>query len=56
MIKGNSNIEYDFDQEELSSIRWFGLDEAPYDRTDSHMERFINTFKNISQQPVDQIL
>lgn len=56
VIKGNSNIEYDFDQEEFSSIKWFGLDEVPYGRSDPHMERFINKFKNISQQPVDQIL
>lgn len=56
VIKGNSNIKYDFEQEEFSSIRWFGLDEVPYDRTDPNMERFINKFKNIRQQPVDQIL
>ena len=44
------------DQDEFSCIIWFGLNEVPYDRTNPHMERFINKFKNISQQPVDQIL
>ena len=47
VIKGNSNIEYDFDQEEFSSIKWFGLDAVPYDRTDPHMERFVSKFKGL---------
>ena len=47
MNKGNSNIEYDFDQEEFTSIRWFGLDEVPYDRTDPHMERFVSKFRGL---------
>jgi 8-oxo-dGTP pyrophosphatase MutT (NUDIX family) len=55
VIKGNSNIEYDYDREEFSNIKWFSLDEVPYDLTDPHMERFINKLKNIRQQPVDQI-
>lgn len=45
VIKGNSNIEYDFDQEEFSSVKWFGLDEVPYGRSDPHMERFVSKFR-----------
>jgi 8-oxo-dGTP diphosphatase len=47
VIKGNSNIEYDFDQEEFSSIKWFGLDEMPYGRSDPHMERFVSKFRGL---------
>ena len=47
MIKGNSNIEYDFDQEEFLSIKWFGLDEVPYGRSYPHMERFVSKFRGL---------
>ena len=48
VIKGNSNIQYDYDRQEFSRIQWFGLDDVPYDRTDPHMERFIHKLKKIS--------
>ncbi len=30
-----------FDHEEFETIRWFSFDEAPFDRTDPHLARFI---------------
>ncbi|MFZ9035171.1 MAG: NUDIX hydrolase [Francisellaceae bacterium] len=44
VIKGNSNIEYAYDREEFSGIKWFGLEEVPYERSDPHMKRFISKF------------
>ena len=41
VIKGNSEIEYQYDQEEFIDIKWFHLDNMPYDRTDLHMKRFV---------------
>lgn len=47
LIKGNSNIEYNFDREEFSGIEWFGFNEVPYERSDPHMERFIKKIRNM---------
>lgn len=41
VIKGNSNIKYDYDQEEFLDVRWFALDEIPYKHSDPHMKRFM---------------
>lgn len=41
VLKGDHQQTYVFDAEEFSAIQWFGFDEIPYDRTDSHMGRFM---------------
>ncbi len=46
VIKGDSNIEYDYDREEFSNIKWFALDEVPYERSDPHIRRFISKFRD----------
>lgn len=45
VIKGNSNVRYEYDQGEFSDIKWFGLDEVPYEHSDPHMKRFISKFR-----------
>ena len=50
VIKGNSRIKYNFDQEEFSDIKWFGLEQIPYGNTDPHMKRFINKFHRLLHQ------
>ena len=45
VIKGTEKHDYQYDKEEFSGIKWFGLDEIPYERSDPHMERFICKLK-----------
>ena len=42
VIKGNSLDQYQFDQSEFNSIRWFSFEEIPYEKSDPHMKRFVN--------------
>lgn len=44
LLKGNSTQAIDFDKDEFHEIRWFNLNDIPYDRTDPHMGRFIEKF------------
>lgn len=42
ILKGNSEISYDYDQSEFHAIKWYRINEIPYDKADPHMARFIN--------------
>jgi|JI9StandDraft_1071089.scaffolds.fasta_scaffold02167_14 8-oxo-dGTP diphosphatase len=42
VLRGDHRHEYKFDTDEFYTIKWFGLDEIPYERADPHMHRFIN--------------
>ena len=41
ILKGDSCSQLDFDQKEFHGIRWFNYHEIPYDRSDPHLQRFI---------------
>ena len=41
ILKGCSSVQYTFDIEEFIQVRWFFLDEIPYNQADPHMKRFI---------------
>lgn len=45
VLKGSHRGVYQFDPEEFTAIQWFNLDEVPYERSDLHMERFINKLR-----------
>lgn len=45
VLKGNSHKAYEFEKDEFNDIRWFPLDEIPYEKSDPHMERFIQKLK-----------
>lgn len=45
VLKGDSHKIYEFDHEEFNDIRWFHLDEIPYENSDPHMGRFIEKLK-----------
>ena len=47
VIKGDSQIKYQYDKTEFSEIKWFHLDKIPYQRSDPHMKRFINKLMTI---------
>ena len=36
---------YQFDEEEFNEVRWFRLDDIPYEKSDPHMRRFIKKLK-----------
>lgn len=42
ILKGSQHTAYSFDTEEFSAIKWFHFDEIPYEKSDPHMQRFIN--------------
>lgn len=37
----NPNDPLTYDESEFNQIRWFGLDEIPYEKSDPHLMRFI---------------
>lgn len=45
VLKGDHRASYKFDEQEFLAIKWFNLDEIPYERSDPHMERFINKLR-----------
>lgn len=47
VIKGDSTASYAFDPDEFNDIRWFGLDEIPYEKSDVHQARFIEKLKKM---------
>jgi 8-oxo-dGTP diphosphatase len=51
ILKGKESHPYQFDHTEFKDIKWFSLQEAPYHRSDPHLQRFIfklyrSCFKN----------
>lgn len=41
LLKGDQAQDYDYDRGEFHSIRWFGLDQIPYARTDPNLRRCL---------------
>lgn len=41
VLRGSSDVHLDFDKSEFKQIRWFGMDEIPFQRTDPHLQRFL---------------
>lgn len=41
VLRGSSDIHLDFDKSEFKQIRWFGMDEIPFQKTDPHLQRFL---------------
>jgi 8-oxo-dGTP pyrophosphatase MutT (NUDIX family) len=48
VLKGNHHDTYEFDQQEFKSIRWFALDEIPYEKSDPHMKRLVNKLVSLN--------
>lgn len=45
ILQGQENVTLSYDKEEFNSIRWFHLDEIPYEKSDPHMKRFVTKLK-----------
>lgn len=41
LLKGDPSQVLDYDPNEFHQIRWFGIDEIPFEKSDPHMKRFI---------------
>jgi len=41
VLNGCTQERLNYDREEFKQIRWFGLDEIPYAKSDPYMDRFI---------------
>lgn len=41
ILKGDITHPYVFDEREFKAIEWFDFDKIPYEKSDPHMERFI---------------
>lgn len=41
LLKWHPDDPLTYDQEEFHQIRWFGMDELPFERSDPHLGRFI---------------
>lgn len=48
LLKGDSTSEINFNRMEIQQIRWFDIDQIPYDYSDSHLKRFIDKVKNFA--------
>lgn len=41
VLRGDHRQNYKFETNEFNTIKWFGIDELPYEKSDPHMHRFI---------------
>ena len=44
VLKGVADTQYQFDDREFHSIKWFNFDEIPFLKADPHLSRFINKY------------
>lgn len=42
LLKGDPSQALDYDPSEFHQIRWFKIDDIPFEKTDPHMKRFIH--------------
>ncbi|MBM3611077.1 MAG: NUDIX domain-containing protein [Alphaproteobacteria bacterium] len=47
ILRGDSSMICEFDQDEFNTVQWFSFDEIPYEKSDPHMRRFIGKLKNL---------
>ncbi len=45
LIRGDSLRAIEFDRSEFHGVRWFGLNEIPFERSDPHMRRFVEKLR-----------
>lgn len=41
LLRSSSKIHFIYDKKEFKRIRWFDIDEIPFEKSDPHMQRFI---------------
>src|SRR5471032_1373419 len=53
VIQGSRSQTLTFDDSEFNSVRWFAFDALPVDRTDPHLQRFVQ--KLAAASPFDLV-
>lgn len=48
LIRGDSSRAIEFDRGEFHGVRWFGIDEIPFERSDPHMRRFVEKLRAVT--------
>lgn len=52
LLRGNPNQILDYDPNEFHQIRWFTIDEIPFEKSDPHLKRFLEKMPyNAEKQP-----
>ncbi|HEV8052571.1 MAG TPA: NUDIX domain-containing protein [Parachlamydiaceae bacterium] len=46
VFKGDPSVALEFDDKEFHQIRWFGIDEIPFAKSEPHMKRFLHKLQN----------
>ena len=52
LLKGDPSQVLDYDPNEFHQIRWFKIDEIPFEKSDPHMKRFI---AKVSKAPMSRL-
>lgn len=53
VLKGDPSKPLDYDPEEFHQIRWFAINEIPFEKSDPHLKRFIDKlFHHMSLVPL----
>jgi len=47
LVKGDSGINYSYDEREFYNVRWFAIDEIPSEQIEPHLCRFLNKLNNV---------
>lgn len=47
VLRGDSTRDLVFDREEFNQIRWFKMEEIPYELSDPHMRRFVDKLSKV---------
>lgn len=56
MLKCDPRQSLDYDPNEFHQIRWFLIDEIPFEKTDPHMKRFLQKMshqKNLTERVIE---
>ena len=52
LLIGNPHQMLDYDPDEFNQIRWFAIDEIPFEKSDPHMKRCIQKMLSLKQGSV----
>ena len=52
LLMGNPHRTLDYDPDEFNQIRWFTIDEIPFEKSDPHMKRCIQKMLSLKQGSV----
>lgn len=51
VIEGNHQAPSTFDEEEFEDIKWYALNDIPFEQSDCHMRRFVKKLERLMPSP-----